>query len=264
MLPAVRVIPVIDLLAGQVVRGIAGRREEYRPIRSQLVPGSDPVEIARALVERFGFSVGYLADLDAIGGAEPAWDTYQAIAATGLRLMVDLGLRDFATAERLHALLQPGSLAAAVVGLESLPTIDHLRRFLGLLGPGQVVLSLDMHGGRPITQVPEWTECSPASIASAAISLGVRRLLLLDLARVGMGEGLGTEQLAAELRRGHPEVELIGGGGIRGPADLRELAVSGYSAILVASALHDGRLTPDDVQNIAANRPYAVDRAPRA
>ena len=30
------VIPVIDLLGGQVVRGVAGRRDEYRPIVSQI------------------------------------------------------------------------------------------------------------------------------------------------------------------------------------------------------------------------------------
>ena len=61
-----QIIPVIDLLGGQVVRGIGGRRSEYRPIESQLVAGSDPGAIATAFVEHFGATTCYVADLDAI------------------------------------------------------------------------------------------------------------------------------------------------------------------------------------------------------
>lgn len=242
-----RVIPVIDLLAGQVVRGIAGRRSEYRPITSQLVAGSQPGAIARALVKQFGFSVGYLADLDAIAGREPAWDVYRAVAEAGLRPMVDLGLHDLPTAQHMHGLIAAGTLEAAVVGLESLPDAQQLRRFLDLLGPARLIFSLDLNDGRPITQIAQWTAAPPQTIAAEAIAMGVRRLLMLDLARVGMAAGVGTEVLAGSLRRQYPHVELIGGGGIRGAGDLQQLSATGYDAILVASALHDGRLTQDDI-----------------
>ena len=88
-----RVIPVIDLLAGQAVRGIAGPAARTIPAEHNPLAGSRPADIARALVQQFGFSTGYLADLDAIAGGEPAWDVYQAVAEVGLRPMVDLGLR---------------------------------------------------------------------------------------------------------------------------------------------------------------------------
>ncbi|MBI3462737.1 MAG: hypothetical protein HY000_06705 [Planctomycetes bacterium] len=84
-----RIIPVIDLLAGQVVRGIAGRREEYRPIVSPLAADSSPASVARAFIARFGFRKCYLADLDAIGGVEPAWDVYAELMTLGLDLWVD-------------------------------------------------------------------------------------------------------------------------------------------------------------------------------
>ena len=35
-----RVIPVIDVLAGQAVRAVRGRRSEYRPLESVLIRGS--------------------------------------------------------------------------------------------------------------------------------------------------------------------------------------------------------------------------------
>jgi hypothetical protein len=66
-----RIIPVMDLMAGQVVRGIAGRRAEYRPLVSPLCGSSAPLEVARAF-RGLGFSEMYLADLDAIAGATPA------------------------------------------------------------------------------------------------------------------------------------------------------------------------------------------------
>jgi phosphoribosylformimino-5-aminoimidazole carboxamide ribotide isomerase len=241
------VIPVIDLLAGQVVRGIAGRRNEYRPIVSQLVAGSRPGDVARALVEHFGFSIGYLADLDAIAGGEPAWDGYQAVADSGLRPMVDAGLRDLRTAQRLGGLIAAGTLEAAVVGLESLPDAEHLRQFVDLLGPARVIFSLDLKDGRPLTRIAQWRDAPPASIAADAIAMGVERLLILDLARVGMGGGVGTAALAASLRRQFPHVELIGGGGVRGPDDLQQLSAAGYNAVLVASVLHDGRLKRDSL-----------------
>ncbi len=69
-----RVIPVLDIMGGVVVRGVAGRRSEYRPIESSLCSSCDPPVVARAIVERFGLAEFYIADLDAISGAEPAWN----------------------------------------------------------------------------------------------------------------------------------------------------------------------------------------------
>ena len=60
------ILPVLDLKQGQVVRGIAGRREEYRPIVSKLTTSSRPLDVARAFREHFRFDELYVADLDAI------------------------------------------------------------------------------------------------------------------------------------------------------------------------------------------------------
>jgi phosphoribosylformimino-5-aminoimidazole carboxamide ribotide isomerase len=54
----------------------------------------------------------------------------------------------------------------------------------------------------------------------------------------------------------HPEVELITGGGVRDADDLAALRQSGVAGVLVASALHDGRLTGHD---LAAERDCRVD-----
>src|SRR5262245_41095918 len=87
------ILPVLDLLRGQVVRGVAGRRAEYRPIVSRLVAGAAPLAVARALREQFGFAELYLADLDAIAGAPPALPLYRQLQTEGFRLWVDAGLQ---------------------------------------------------------------------------------------------------------------------------------------------------------------------------
>src|SRR5438270_7483329 len=89
-----RLIPVLDVLNGTVVRGVGGRRSEYRPIVSRLTSSTDPVDVARALVEVFQPTELYLADLDAIAGTPPAVGTYRAIRELGVRLWVDAGVCD--------------------------------------------------------------------------------------------------------------------------------------------------------------------------
>jgi phosphoribosylformimino-5-aminoimidazole carboxamide ribotide isomerase len=53
--------------------------------------------------------------------------------------------------------------------------------------------------------------------------------------------------LCRELRGVYPQLELLTGGGVRNVGDLRQLVASGCDAVLVASALHDGRLSAADL-----------------
>ena len=229
------------------MRGVAGRRSEYRPLESLLCQGSSPREIAHALRDKLGLASLYVADLDAILHARPNWDIYRELVAEGFQLSVDAGLRDASEAAVLadffetlpHAAAGQGSLIA---GLESLSAPAELREMLASLGPARLIFSLDLREGQPLTASTAWPGEQPKEILRLALDLGVERFILLDLARVGVGTGVGTEPLCRHLRSMAPDVELIAGGGVRGVDDLRALAASGCDAALVASALHDGRL----------------------
>jgi phosphoribosylformimino-5-aminoimidazole carboxamide ribotide isomerase len=237
-----RIIPVLDVLGGVVVRGVGGRRREYRPVVSRLTASSAPPDVARAFAEHFALTELYLADLDAIAGAAPAWATYADLHAGGFRLWVDAGVRRPADAQ---ALVQAG-VATAVVGLETVAGPAALREIVSELG-ARAIFSLDLRDGAPLGEGAGW-EGDAWSVAARAVGLGVRRLLVLDLARVGVGAGTGTEALCARLATAYPEVELSAGGGVRGAADLRQLRDCGVRAVLVASALHDGALTAADLR----------------
>lgn len=226
---------------GLVVRGIGGRREEYRPIVSQLTSSFLPLDVAQTFREKLGLSEIYLADLDAIAGTEPPWKIYKDIQSLGCRLWVDAGVRDVGRALDL----EQAGVDSVVLGLETLAGPREAEAVCRKLGSNKVIFSLDLKYGQPLGDLKAWKKPDAYSIAVQAVAFGIRRLIVLDLTRVGLGTGLGTEALCHRLTKDHPEVEIIAGGGIRGPADLHCLAECGVHSVLVASALHEGSLRPE-------------------
>jgi len=77
---------------------------------------------------------------------------------------------------------------------------------------------------------------------------GVASIIVIDLARVGTGEGIDV-RLIAGVRDAAPHTVLLAGGGVRGIDDLARLRDAGCDGALVATALHDGRI---GVHEIAA------------
>ncbi|HUY87767.1 MAG TPA: HisA/HisF-related TIM barrel protein [Pirellulales bacterium] len=238
-----QIIPVIDLMGGLVVRGLAGRRHEYRPIQSRLCSHAAPSSVGSALRTRFGFREAYVADLDAIAGADPAWSIYEELARCGFSLRLDAGAATTERARRIAGFRNGQLFSAIVVGLESLASPEALGEMLAAVGPERLVFSLDLKAEAPLTAAQAWRGLDPLEIAVRALRLGVRRWIVLDLAKVGMSQGAGTESLCRRLRQLDAEVEIVAGGGVRGLDDLESLAAAGCDGALVASALHDERLT---------------------
>lgn len=241
------IIPVLDVMHGEVVRGVGGRRDEYRPIVSRLTSSSRPLDVANALALHFDCRELYVADLDAIRGGEPAWSMYADLRDKGFRLWVDAGIRGM---PRAYQLANAG-IDSIVAGLETIAGPDELAKLTREFGK-RLVFSLDLYQGEPLGDHAAWragcvnAPVSAEDIATDAIQLGVQRLLVLDLARVGRGGGTGTRELCARLCAEHPQVSVCAGGGVRDRNDLDEMQKNGLQAVLVASALHDGRLTRAD------------------
>lgn len=243
-----QLIPVLDLLGGHVVRGVAGRRDEYRPIESPLASGSNPVAIAEAIQDRYGLTRFYVADLDGIQQRTPDLHSLKRLSAAGFRLIVDAGSR---TADDAQLLLDLG-ISRVIAGLESSPGPKSLEQLIARCGPDRLVFSLDLRRGQPIVDTDSaWSELTPDAIADRALSMGVQTLLVLDLVAVGMDRGVTTLEFVRRLRRRYPAVDLWTGGGIRDAADIQSASVAGADGILVASALHAGKL--DDLLMPAAS-----------
>jgi phosphoribosylformimino-5-aminoimidazole carboxamide ribotide isomerase len=236
------VIPVIDLKGGVAVHAVRGERERYRPLRSRLADGSDPVELARAVRDRFGLDELYVADLDAIAGG-PGHPEAVAALAREARVMVDAGA---AAAPAVARLLELGA-ARVVIGTESLPGAEAFHRLRTELPDAPLVLSLDLRAGRVQSPDRALAGLDPAVALALLTDAGAREAIVLDLARVGSGEGPDATLLAA-LHARFPDIDLLAGGGVRHAGDLRALAAAGASGALVATALHGGAIGPEELR----------------
>ena len=227
------IIPVLDLKGGQVVRAERGRRELYRPIDTPLSASTEIAAVASGLRRLHPFSTLYVADLDAIAGKAPDEEALAALRALPdpPHLWVDAGIDDEA---RLAAALERPWLRP-VLGSESQRDEALLRRFAHHSG---LVLSLDFSdtGFR-----------GPPAILDT-IELWPRTVIVMTLAKVGADAGPDFERLR-EIGDRAGNRAVIAAGGIRGEADLRALAGLGIAGALVATCLHGGALT---AQQIAA------------
>lgn len=242
------VLPVIDLQQGQVVAAHAGNRANYRPLRSRLVADARPASVAAAFVQQFHLRQAYVADLDAIGGADLNWDAYAEIGRHGLQLWLDAAIADRDRGTAVASWTGAGAPIQPILGLETLPSIDRLVEVLDAVGPQRLVVSLDMLTGRIWTRVPQWRDSRPLDVAVELLRLGVQRLILLDVSRVGSGTGPGTVELLRDLRERDAHAQIVCGGGIAGWDQIEMLGRAGCSGVLIATALHSGQIGEGDVR----------------
>jgi phosphoribosylformimino-5-aminoimidazole carboxamide ribotide isomerase len=249
----VRIIGVVDLLAGRAVHARAGRRDTYQHVQSlagSAIESGDALALARAYVERLGVAEVYAADLDAIMGGAPQDALVSAVAAVGAPIWLDAGV---SSADRARHALGLGA-TYVIVGLETLASYNALFKICATVGGGHVAFSLDLRDGEPVvasrSSIPPG---EPAQvIAARAADAGAGAVIVIDLARVGTGKGLDLEMIA-RVRTAAPDLTLLAGGGVRGLEDLVRLADAGCDGALVATALHDGRI---GVRDVAAAHRY--------
>jgi phosphoribosylformimino-5-aminoimidazole carboxamide ribotide isomerase len=218
------IIPVIDLKGGNVVRAKAGERASYAPIETPLSRTPDPVEVAAGLLSVAAAGTLYVADLDAIEGSGDNRRSLLRLAAAfpNIALWIDGGVRTEAGAASFH---QDG-IGRIVLGSES-QTSARLLRMLA----DRAVLSLDFKGE---------TSLGPAEIHDEPSSWP-GDVIVMTLQRVGSGLGPDLTKLRS-IKAMRPDARVYAAGGLRHQADLDDLAAIGLSGVLVASALHDGRI----------------------
>lgn len=218
---------------GHAVHARLGRRTSYQPLRSPLADHcSDPLRVAAGLLALHPFRHLYIADIDAITGRGSHALTIAAIREhlPGVELWVDSGLRTLADASRAPDVPVLGSES-----LDATPPGDDGA------APHRWVLSLDFRGAKPlggaswVEQVRHW----PPDV------------IVMDLDRVGSGQGPDLRRLA-DLRDRSPLHRWYAAGGVRDATDLMALASAGAHGVLLASALHDGRLGAEDLRRFAA------------
>lgn len=229
-----RIIPVIDIRKGAVMRARAGDRKNYQPIATPLAATSAPPDVVAGYMRLYPFERIYVADLDAIEGSG---DNRRCIGALKqrfptLRLMVDAGARTCEWREMAGV--------ECVIGSE---TVRDGECFGVAPSDPDVILSLDFRGDDFIG--PDWLlDCA---------ELWPRRIIVMTLARVGVRAGPDFDRLANIVARAGDR-RVYAAGGIRDGRDLARLEEIGAAGALVATALHDGALNRAELERFNAMR----------
>ncbi len=229
---------------GVAVHAVRGKRKEYKPLKSVLCDSSSPLDVASAF-KVLGFSELYVADLDAIVSRGSNTSTLKRMARkTGLQLMVDAGV---ASMEKAEELLQNG-VSRVVLGTETLTDLGFVKEAIERLGPGRVTASLDLVNGRVLSASEEAKQMDAVALARVLQGMGVVEIIVLDLARVGSGEGVDLallKRIQENLR-----IRVLVGGGIRDVKDLAMLKKLGVDGVLLATALHSGSITVEELRHL--------------
>ncbi len=278
-----KVIPVIDVRHGTAVRAWRGDRASYRALETPLAPGtSDPVTVANGYRSLYPFDTLYLADLDGIEGRGANYSLQDKVAAAwgAGEVWVDDGSCRTSSVRDAISVSQPASQGGfggevTVSGGSSNPSIitrppdppgqegayavrdgrrstpkgqacarrvrvvgsESLLDSAGLQGLVTGVLSLDFRGDDFLGP--------PALLADP--DLWPRRVIVMTLARVGGGDGPDYERLRDVIARAGADRLIYAAGGVRNGDDLEALRVMGAAGVLVATALHDGRIKTGDL-----------------
>jgi phosphoribosylformimino-5-aminoimidazole carboxamide ribotide isomerase len=241
-----RIIPVIDLLNGQVVHAIKGERAHYQPVRSVLCDASDPRIVAQAFHAKLGIDEIYVADLNAIqnsGQTNHSETIAGIIRDENIKIILDAGISEV---ESIQDWLDLG-VHKVIIGSETLRTLDSLKNITNRIDPLHLIFSLDFRSGKILSQCPDLTTTPPMEALKWLQTEGWQEVLLLDLHRVGSSSGT-DRTLAAEARKNCPNLRLLIGGGVTLPEELVELASLGFAGVLLATALHNGRIRAEHLR----------------
>jgi len=223
------IIPVIDLMQGQVVHARLGQRHLYQPINSSLCRSSTPIAIVDALLELYPFKRLYIADIDAIKGFSHHLDTIKKIRMQypNIDIWLDAGISNVAALEIWQNLA-----LTHVIGSENIASVTDLIAIHQKLA-GQFVLSLDFNHSGFIGCVELETNKT----------IWPNKVIIMDLMLVGSEQGPDINRLQNIIKLAGDR-KVYAAGGVKNNEDLDQLSSLNISGALVATALHNGNLKP--------------------
>jgi phosphoribosylformimino-5-aminoimidazole carboxamide ribotide isomerase len=231
MFPEFEVVPAVDVQDGEVVQLVQGERGTEKTY-------GDPVAAAERWVDQ-GAHTLHLVDLDGAfegeRGNAPAIDAI--LDAVDVTVQLGGGIR---TAEDAVDLLDRG-VDRVILGTAAVENPDIVAEISDEY-PDGVLVSLDAKDGEVV--VSGWTEgtgLDPAEAADRYEDLGAAGILFTDVDVEGRLDGVQTEPVRRLVES--VDVPVVASGGVATLDDVRALRDAGAAAVVVGSALYEGRFT---------------------
>lgn len=241
-MPAIRVIPCLDVAAGRVVKGV-----NFENLRDS----GDPVELAASYFDQGADEITFL---DVAATVENRGTMLEVVKSCAEQVFIPLtvggGIKELADVSRLLA----HGADKVSVGSAGIARPQLLREIADEHGAQVLVISLDIkraatksgfgitsHGGRILTELDamEW-------IAEVQ-RLGAGELLVNSIDADGTKDGFDLE--LTQLVKQNSSVPVIASGGAGELDHFVAAAQAGADALLAASVFHDNKFKISDVKH---------------
>lgn len=237
MFEGFEVVPAVDIQGGQVVQLVGGERhsgQEY----------GDPVAAAHRWVEA-GARTLHVVDLDGAfdGHRENASAIETVLSAVDIDVQVGGGVRTRTDATELF----DRGVDRVILGTAAVDN-PNLVPEINAHHPGGVMVSLDAKGGEVV--VSGWTQgtgLDPADAAERYEDLGAGAILFTDVDVEGQLAGVRHERVERVVDV--VDIPVVASGGVSSLDDVRLLKEAGASAVVVGTALYEGRFTLEEAMD---------------
>ena len=238
-----RVIPVIDLRKGVVVQALKGEREKYKPVKSVLTDSSDPIKVAEAFKEKFGFNELYIADLDSIEGRGANLQTIKLIKRMGFKVMVDFGIDSLKKCEQLVS----EGVDQIIIGTETLTRKELVWEISSKIGLEKTILSIDLIKNKVKSDCDDLKKLTLTKLVRE-FEGHVSQFIFLKLDKVGTLSGPDVKEIKdavlSTLR------SSLFGGGVKSLKDIVSLSKAGFQGVLISTAFHKGLIKPEEIKSL--------------
>lgn len=236
------IIPAMDLLQNRVVRLYQG---DYKKTQFYDI---DPLELVRGY-QAEGAEVIHIIDLEgARNAAARQLDLIsEVVKATGARFQVGGGVR----AESDVAELLDIGVERVIIGSLAINEPEKVNSWIQSYGKDQIVLALDVSidaDGNRWLPTKGWQSASGQRLEDVlAAYTDIQHVLCTDISRDGTLKGSNTV-LYEEVVKVYSSIAWQASGGIGSLSNVKDVAGTGASGVIVGKALLDGIFTLKEAQ----------------
>jgi len=231
----VRIIPAVDIKAGQCVRLVQGQADQ------ETIYSDDPVAMACHWDEE-GAQLIHVVDLDGAFDGQPvnAEIIKNIIYNSTVDIQIGGGIR---TMDTISAYFDAGAYRI-ILGTIAQQQPEFVAQACKKY-PGKILVGIDARDGK--VAIKGWREVSDQSAADLAQSLesvGVAGFIFTDISKDGMMQGPNLEQIKEFARATTPPVIASGGvSRLEDVVNLLALESEGVEGMIIGKALYDKNLT---------------------
>ena len=238
-MPAIQIIPAIDLIDGKCVRlqqGDYNKKTEY---------SSDPLEVAQKFQDH-GVSKLHLVDLD--GAKSGRIINYKVLESLASKTNLDIdfggGLK---SDEDLHIAFDSGA-KQITGGSIAVKNPEVFESWITSYGSNKIILGADAKDEK--IAVTGWLESTDEYIydfIQGYQEKGIKYCISTDISKDGMLLG-PSKELYAKMQSENKDLHIIASGGIRNLDDIKELDEMNLYGVIFGKAFYEGHITLKELE----------------